>query len=221
MTGVEEARILLDVDGVVADTHTPWLNIVNHRYREELQEHGLYPYTKQDLTRYDFGEKARILDLSVQACVDIAEECWRRVGRGEEPVSFIPFREAGVAAHVTALRNYAPVDVVTANAEWRVMQDWFDHYNIPYDDFIHHREKHELRAHTVIYEDNPYYPQKLLSAVEEGVRTEESLANTLFVMVDQPYNQGVEDAARVVDSPLRVERVDSVGEAVPLAKHYV
>jgi 5'(3')-deoxyribonucleotidase len=53
----EEMRILIDVDGVLSDTHIPWLSLYNEEFRDNLRVEDIIKWEMHELVKPECGHQ--------------------------------------------------------------------------------------------------------------------------------------------------------------------
>lgn len=162
-------RVALDVDGVLADIHQPFVADFNTYFEEEIQDGYGDRFTTDDITDYPFSKFQKAAQLDTKTFFEGTEEY---PGFAELVESYwtdherVPPVEDDFPAGLHALNNaveelagdYA-IDIVTATyGQPEEVQAWLASYGIEqdagYERFIHSGDKHELE-HTVYIDDNP------------------------------------------------------------------
>lgn len=142
-------KIAIDVDGTLADIHTPFVRHLNMRFKKELEDLGLFPVTVKDINSYDWGAKIKALNFSPQDCVDMTDRIWR------EEVLSIPPTEKGLREKIGEIQSkYGSADIVTARKETEPVKRWLEYQQIPFDRFVF-EEKKELLDYDVYIDDSP------------------------------------------------------------------
>jgi len=177
---MDSLRIALDVEGVLADSHA-----ATAARSDMLDEQHVPPQN------YDFGDQ----DL-IDEYMHVSSNVWHN------HTHEIPPMQEGLWKATRTLNRLHDVDILTA----RVGQDdkvrtWLDAYNVHYDTFIstqHPRDnKTEYGDYDVHIDDSP---DVTADVVEAG---------QYMLLVDRPYNQGIEDSSLV-------QRVSGVSAAADL-----
>jgi len=177
---VNKLNIALDVEGVLADSHA-----ATAARSDFLTEDHVPPQN------YDFGGQEEIDEY-----MHVSSNVWHN------HVHEIPPMVEGLWKATRSLSRRHNVDILTA----RVGQDenvkrWLNGYNVYYDNFIStdrpRSNKTDYGDHDVHIDDSPEVTADALSAGRH------------VVLIDRPYNQGVEDSNRL-------KRVSDVSEAAEL-----
>lgn len=182
-------RIALDVDGVLADIISVWLDEYNAAQKKAV--------TKQDIEKWDFWKE---LGYDKYRFYGDLSKCWSRW------IS-IPAEEDGIADAVRQLGTLGTVDIVTARdpPSTRYVKQWLEHNDIVYDHYVavaSGRAKAEL-DYDVFIDDSPVNAASIAS---RGRRT---------LLYDQPWNRSVSDS-RITRIRKLAEAVDVI-RSIPSA----
>ncbi len=134
-------RVLLDVDEVLADFHTPAFDVIE-------QVTGIH-YKSSDFDVWDIFSPLSPEDL---------KRAFSEIGKKGFCSSLRPFPEAQLG--VEELRKIADVFIVTAfvpnSDSWASERDaWLEkHFNIPYHRIVHTHAKYLVRGDALV-DDNP------------------------------------------------------------------
>lgn len=196
--------IALDIEGVLADVHFRFVEEVNDRYEDELQENGLYPLRFQDIDDWrSWGDKIQQLGLSGKDCLDLKKEMWKRQYRRIPSL----IDDFGVRDRFAELADEYDVDVVTALDATDEAAEWLQRHGLEkgvhFNEFVFDPDeaKTEL-GYTLLLEDNP--------EVADDLDDDQGL-----ILYDQPYNRGVEES----DEPY-IRRVQDLDEMVDEAYRF-
>lgn len=185
----ERLRISLDVDGVLADVNTPWLQRYNQRAGTAYQFqdmvdwgfHGIGATTAEMMPLYDL----------------VWNEDWPEV------------KCLASSSLIGALTEIAQVDLVTSRTTSTIksLQRWLRSHGIPDLNIIlneQHRSKADL-DYDVYIDDDP----RLAAAIAGRPRQR-------LLLVDQPWNRAAQTADDEI-GPANVHRVKNTDEALVMA----
>lgn len=128
----------IDVDGVLADTISVWLNDIEGKFGIRAM--------KRDMIRYELHE---ILPGMTQRYVF---DSWREVW---EDYKRIRLEDPDIPSIVDNLHEKFEIYITTANPSPRI-KDWLRENSIAYDKFVHfssHNDKHELDGVGIYIDD--------------------------------------------------------------------
>lgn len=170
-------RIALDVDGVLADVMSAWLDLTNPG--------RLAPLSKSDMDGWDFWARHGIKKREFYAQLDACWDAWASIPPTEPDLG----RSAGMLSKIAS-----SLDIVTArsSATNRHVKEWLRHYDITYDRYVQVASgwmKADLE-YDVFIDDSPINAEAF---ARRGRRV---------VLYDQPWNAGVDTSPEgIVRSP--------------------
>ncbi len=159
-------KIALDVDGVLADVITSWINHSNTK-RSEIFKHQITDWEfwkKFQINQYDF-----YIELNA---------CWKNW-------SSIPPTEDNLSHTTKSLSDLGQVDIVTAREKSTdsFVKSWLNEHNIAYDSYVSVIDgpmKADL-DYDVFIDDSPLNAENFLKN------------NKKMILYSQPWNQHVSD----------------------------
>lgn len=174
-----DKRILCDVDGTIADVHAIWLDIVNKRYHKQLDEKGLFPYLFDDISDWDFGPKAKGINLGVKDCIDLVHEVWEDYWR------YVALTDVYIPATMQEISSsFGPVDIVTTDKCLDKIEKWLKQEHTLYDRLLHGKDEVKL-TYKILIEDNPMLADRIRD-------------DQVLFLRDRPYNRSVKEAHNVI-----------------------
>jgi len=161
-----EMKIALDVDGVLADVITSWMNY-NNSIRQKI--------TKNQITNWEFWKEFQINPFDFYAELSL---CWKNW-------MSIPTTEKNLSSITKSLSSIGQVDVVTARERSTdsFVKSWLDHHDISYNNYVSVIDgpmKAEL-DYDVFIDDSPLNVEKFLTN------------NKKVILYSQPWNEHVSD----------------------------
>ena len=155
-------KIALDVDGVLADVIISWLNYSNS-IRSEIAKHQITSWefwNEFNIDRYDF-----YTELS---------SCWKNW-------SSIPTTEKNLSSITKSLTEIGQVDIVTARERSTdsFVKSWLDHHDIAYHNYVSVIDgpmKADL-DYDIFIDDSPLNAMKFLTNKKK------------VILYSQPWNQ--------------------------------
>lgn len=132
-------KIALDVEGTLADVHTPFIKKYNGKYGTN--------YTIEDIKNYDLSGVEPSLEEFLEETTLQWKEDWRN----------IPPTERNLSGKIWELWNLdgVSIDIVTSRKECEEeMEKWLHTEEIPYSDFLVESEKYKL-GYDFYIDDNP------------------------------------------------------------------
>jgi hypothetical protein len=177
-------KIALDVDGVLADVIISWLNYSNS-IRPEIAKHQITSWefwNEFNIDRYDF-----YTELS---------SCWKNW-------LSIPTTEKNLSSITKSLTEIGQVDIVTARERSTdsFVKSWLDHHNIAYDNYVSVIDgpmKADL-DYDVFIDDSPLNAEKFLTNKKK------------VILYSQPWNQNFSEnnINRVSNLSEAIEKIES------------
>lgn len=166
-------KIAVDVEGTLADIHKVFVDYVNIRFESKLKQLNCYPFISEDITRWDWGDKARSLGLSATDCVNLSGELWQTQSH------LVPLTEDKLVRNLTELSKKYELHIVTARkigAEQ--IKDWLADHRIPYKKFVYEMQK-ELLDYPIYIDDDPTLSERV------------SNSHQVQLLYDRPWNANV------------------------------
>jgi len=158
------ARAAIDMEGVVANIHSPTINEYDRRNGTSTRE--------MDILTWEFGG----VTMTTEDFLEISGELWQLRGQGYVP---IPAYTGPLGPMFEKLSYATDYDIVTARPEkyHNEMLQWLEDFNVLHGDaqLIHEQEKHALDEYDVYVDDNP----NLIGEVDS------------LVLVLRPWNMNV------------------------------
>jgi len=159
-------KIALDVDGVLADVITSWLNY-NNSIRPKI--------SKNDITDWDFWKKHQINQYDFYTELN---SCWQNW-------TSIPTTEENLSSVIKNLLDIGQVDIVTARERSTdsFVKNWLNHHHICFDNYvcvIDGPMKADL-DYDIFIDDSPLNALKFL----ENKKT--------IILYSQPWNQHISE----------------------------
>lgn len=182
-------RVALDVDGVLADVMSAWL--------EHTNPGRLVPLSKSDMNNWDFWARHGIKKRDFYAQLDACWDKWMH----------LPPTEDNLARATSALSRLADtLDIVTARSHITNshVKAWLEHYNITYDKYVQVAAgwmKADLE-YDVFIDDSPVNADAFVKNKKR------------VVLYDQPWNADVKTDTRPLTSPGAMVRVPDLEQAV-------
>ncbi len=158
-------KIALDVDGVLADIISVWLEQYNKSHKKSV--------TTEDIVKWDFWKE---LGFDKYEFYEELSNCWSRWTE-------VPPLEQGIANAVEKLHSVGTVHIVTARdaASTKYVKRWLEHNGIKYDDYVpvlRGRDKADL-DYDIFIDDSP---QNVIGIASKGKNV---------LLYDQPWNRSV------------------------------
>lgn len=163
-------RIAVDVDGVLADIMSVWLDYYNRRHGSSL--------SKEQIERWDFWKS---IGYTAERFYEELAICWREWHR-------VPVMENGIAESMALLRKLGKVDIVSAQMAREHVRRWLEHNRILYDDYVSVArgvDKADLE-YDVFIDDSPANAESIASM------------GRLVLLYDQPWNRSIRDDGRYI-----------------------
>ena len=180
-----EMKIALDVDGVLADVITSWMNY-NNSIRQKI--------TKNQITNWEFWKEFQINPFDFYAELSL---CWKNW-------MSIPTTENNLSTITKSLSNIGQVDIVTARERSTdsFVKSWLDYHNISYDNYISVIDgpmKADL-DYDVFIDDSPLNAQKFLKN------------NKKVILYSQPWNHQISEneIPRISNLSEAVKKIKSI-----------
>ncbi|MFN4336823.1 MAG: 5' nucleotidase, NT5C type [Candidatus Nitrosocaldus sp.] len=163
-------RIAVDVDGVLADIISVWLNYYNERNRSSL--------SKEQIQRWDFWKS---IGYSAERFYAELATCWKEWLR-------VPVIENDIANSIAVLRRLGRVDIVSAQMAKDYVKRWLEYNKIVYDDYVsvaRGADKADLEYDAFI-DDSPLNAERISSM------------GKFVLLYDQPWNRHLSDGRYMV-----------------------
>ncbi len=164
-------KILVDVDGTIADIHIPFAEKISRDFKTN--------FSVEDINDFGFGQKIKGLGLDPKSCVDIVHRLW--VDQWESVPVIDPF----AVSVLSSLKQNFRVDIVTANESHEFIRKWLLKNSIPHHNFIFHPNKHELDYDIFIEDDDRLFKDRLKPS-------------QMLLLKDRPYNRNLENNGNVI-----------------------
>lgn len=184
-------KITIDVDGTIADIHRMWAKKVSELYKTD--------FTLEDITDWNWGEKARSLGLTFDDCLNLYKRIWL------DEWQSIPLTDPFVINTLNFLINEYDVDIVSAELIEEKIKSWLDYNSIPYKKVIFTDKKSEL-SYDVFIDDNPELTKKLQS--------------NRLIIYNRPWNINVNGFERILkfsEAPEAIENLLSLQSTSPVS----
>ncbi len=159
-------KIALDVDGVLADVITSWINY-NNSIRPKISKH--------EITDWEFWKKFEInpFDFYIEL-----NSCWKNWDT-------IPPTEENLSSVTNSLSNLGQVDIVTARERSTdsFVKSWLNYHNVTYDNYVSVIDgpmKADL-DYDIFIDDSPLNAEKFLKN------------NKKIILYSQPWNQHISE----------------------------
>ncbi len=160
-------KIALDVDGVLADIISVWLDQYNKSRKKSI--------TSEDIVRWDFWKE---LGFDKYKFYEELSSCWSRWME-------VPPMEQDIASAVEKLHSAGTVHIVTARdaSSTKYVKQWLEHNGIKYNDYVpvlRGRDKADL-DYDIFIDDSPH---NVVGIASKGKNA---------LLYDQPWNRSVND----------------------------
>lgn len=173
-------KIAVDVDGTLADIHTPFIEELNKNHEANTR--------LDDITDYDFATAFDHIDLATEEIVKVLQEIWH----SETEIKPI---DENAASIISKLSENNQIDIVTANEAHEPIRIWLEKNSIPHENFIHSTfDKHNL-DYDIFVDDNPRLAKR------EPEKT---------ILFERPWNENNEHPHRIEsfdELPQMIERL--------------
>ncbi len=170
--GSKPVKIALDVDGVLADIISIWLNNYNEKNRDKI-------LSIDSICRWDFWKELGYDEYRFYA--ELAQ-CWHEWYN-------IPLTEPHIPLYVNKLKNIAErVDIVSAQIAKDHVVRWLEHNGIEYDEYVSvtvGKDKANL-AYDIFIDDSPVNALSIASM------------DKYVLLYDQPWNKHVSNDSKIV-----------------------
>ena len=165
-------RFAIDVDGTLADIHTPFLNELNKRYGTHFK--------LEDITEWGWGKIREEIPNIVEVFRMLSDEIWEKFLWRIKPI------EKDVNETIRELRKKGKVYIVTSRNTIEAVKTWLFYYEIEYDGFFYTKPSSLKKLIHVDYliDDNPELARELKDF-------------TLF-LYDRPWNRKIKENEQVI-----------------------
>ncbi len=160
-------RVLgIDIDGVLADTTSKWLQIVERRYGIKA--------IKKDITRHDIPEVEKFASLTEEQYIDAFKEVW-------SDYKNLQLEDPGIPSILDNLREKFQIYITTASVGTRSeIEAWLAKNHIVYDRLAHFsraKDKHLLNDVDIYIDDY----NKVIENLAKNGKT--------AILLAQPWNE--------------------------------